>query len=118
MKQGVSVDRKTIGETTQVHLQSPSYDVSYSFITKDEFISQYLSEENLSYCVAEPDEDEEDDAEAFKLSLGIFREKLFHPDRGDLHEHDVAAAEKEESDQQRPVHDGRRIDEFRFSKDA
>ena len=61
MKQGVSVDKKTSSESTQVHLQSPSYDVRYSFITKDEFTSQYLSEENLSYCVAEPDEDEEDD---------------------------------------------------------
>ena len=62
------------------------------------------------------DEDEEDDAEAFKLSLGIFREKLLHPDRGDLPAHDVAAAEEEESAPQRPVHDGRRIDEFRFAE--
>lgn len=61
MKQGVSVYKKTNSESTQVQLQSPSYDVRYSFITKDEFTSQYLSEENLSYCVAEPDEDEEDD---------------------------------------------------------
>ena len=55
MKQGVSVYKKTNSESTQVHLQSPSYDVRYSFITKDEFTSQYLSEENLSYCVADVD---------------------------------------------------------------
>ena len=62
------------------------------------------------------DQNEEDDAEAFKLSLGFFREKPLHPYRCYLHEHDIAAAKEEQTDQQRPVQDRRRIDVFRSSE--
>ena len=63
-------------------------------------------------------EDEENNAEALKLPLGLLREKLLHPDGSHLHEHDIAASEEEQADQQRPVPDGAGVNVFRTPKET
>ena len=54
-------DTKITKAGGKVTIVSPLTNVSYRYNPEDEYISQYLSEENLSYYVAEDNEDEEDD---------------------------------------------------------
>ena len=54
-------DTKIIKSRGIVTIVSPLTNVSYHYNPDDQYISQYLSEENLSYYVAENNEDEEDE---------------------------------------------------------
>ena len=61
MKHNTEIQRRTVGSQTEVCLKSNTSKVVYCFETNKEFRSQFLSDENLSYYIAENDEDEEDD---------------------------------------------------------
>lgn len=62
MNKNINVKRTEKNGITQVELiHKNGYVDKYTFKTAEEYINNYLSEENLSYYVARNDEDEEDD---------------------------------------------------------